>query len=114
MACYTCKKGTSIEVSEKNDTNIFLRILYFLLGIVVITVITPVVFLIGVYMLFNTMILDKSTDIMPSFSIAAQLLNKFRAKDEDDEEEDDEIYDEDFNPDDYELIGVEEINKKNV
>lgn len=112
MACYTCKKGTSIEVNEQNDTNIFVRILYFLLGVVIIGLLTPVIVSIGVYMLFNTMVLDKSTNIMPSFTMAAQLLNKITNKKVDNDEEEDDY--EELNPDDYELIGVEEINKKNV
>lgn len=110
MACYTCKNKTSIEVTGENKTNIFLRILYFLIGVMVVIFVTPILGLVGIYMLFNTMVLNKSTEIMPSLTILADLMSKIRRKDID--EEDDE--EENLNPDDYELIGVEEIKTKYV
>lgn len=111
MSCQSCKQKTKAEFSSeniKNKSNILSRIFYFILGVLVILFLTPIVFFIGVYMLFNTIVLDKATDILPSLSYIGKILNK---NNEDIDEDTDEDIDEDI--DNYELIGVEEIKNKN-
>jgi len=111
MSCYSCKnKNTSIEVSNENKSNFFLRLLYFIIGVLVLIIITPIIVLIGMYMLFNTIVLDKSTEIMPSISLISELISKLKKPSH---EEDEEFDDEEFDEDNYELIGVEEVIKKN-
>ena len=117
MSCYTCKKGTTVvdPTAGVSKTNIFVRIFYFLIGTAVVIILVPIVVLLGIYMLFNTMILDKGTELMPSITFLATMLTKAtKNKSEDDEDDFEDIDDEDFNPEDYELVNVEEIKPKNV
>ena len=109
MGCTSCKsKTTSVNVASddnKNKRNIVSRVLSFILGIVILAVLLPVLFIAGVYIPFNSAIMDRPTNLLPSLSyFGGILMNKNK--------EDDEIVDLDaIDADDYELIGVEEITK---
>lgn len=108
MACHSCKSSNTRPVIDgKDGTNIFTRLIYFIIGVCIILILAPIVVIVGIYMLFNTTILDKSTEILPSITFLGNMLTK--KKDIGDDESTD-IEDE-FNPEDYELVGVEEIKK---
>lgn len=104
MSCNSCKSKTiGINTNlNKSKINILLRIVYFLVGVVAIILIVPIITVVGIYMLFNTIVLDKSTEIMPSLTYLGKLLRKKNS------DSDDEFIDDD-NLDDYELLNVEEI-----
>lgn len=113
MSCHSCKSKNkpSIVVTNKRKTNIVLRILYFILGIIVIFILLPIVGLVGIYMLYKSMILDEPTEILPSITFLGKLLTKEDPTEDDDNEELD-MDDDNFNPEDYELLNVEEIKSK--
>jgi ABC-type glycerol-3-phosphate transport system permease component len=99
MSC--CKEKLD---SPKNDGggNILGGILFFIVGFVVITVLLPFIWLAGIYFLFNSAILNKSSTILPSMTFFYNLLNKNKEVDEDEEVDE-------YNVDDYELMDYQII-----
>lgn len=116
MSC-GCKSGGNQYNNDVNqlpltNSNIFLRVLFFLIsfGLVIILTIPLILPFIG-YMLFNSLVLKKSTNLTkPLFNIG-KIIKKTSSKGF--TENDDNDYEdlEDINPDDYELMDVDVIEK---
>lgn len=109
MGCNSCKSknGTGENNGEnigalKFTNNIIAKFILWLLACALTVLIIPVAWV----MLFNSLILDKGTNIIPSFTKMGNLLKK---KGKDDEEEENYESIDDIDPDDYELDNVEVI-----
>jgi hypothetical protein len=99
MAC-ACKNENSGEtkgIGGKISNNIFFKLILFGLSMVVLPFVFPVI----IVMLFNTIVLGNNNINIP------QLLKKIVDKKQ---VEEDYIEEEEINPDDYEIMGVEVIN----
>lgn len=111
MGC-GCKKDSnndlmlSDSVSEKNkkikNVEYISRTFLFLFSLIIVPLIIPVV----IWLLFKTIVLSDSIDVLPALKILGLKLKKMT--DDDDEEEEEEEDGEDFNEEEYELIDVED------
>lgn len=80
------------------------RIITFLISLLTL----PIIVLVSIYMLFTTLVLDKQFDLVKGLT---KIANKFKKKNKD--KENDEEFD-DVNLDEVELVGVDDLNKKEV
>ena len=105
----SCCKSTNTEFTSENKTggNYIGRIIYFVSGVIGFTILLPFLWIGLVYLIFNSTILNKPSNILPSMSFVSNLLTR---KDKLDSDEDDGE-EEEFDEDDYELLNYEEIRE---
>jgi len=118
MSC-GCKRDNTVENSNNSNNgsnipkltltnNIFnytLKILAFLMSIILL----PLINIIIVRLMFNTLVLNKNVDIKPLLLQVVDKLTNKKIDDEDDDEDDDE----ELTEDDLILLDVEDITKVN-
>lgn len=106
---------TTQEDLEKNvdkvafGGSLFMRVILFLIAIIVtLLVLVPVIIPMLTIMLFNRIVLKKGTDVAKPLVNFGKVLAKRKAKREQDSDDDYEN-EEEINPEDYELEGVEVV-----
>ena len=108
MGCKSCK-SSSVKVIDKDvkyKNNIFLGALFFIIGVLILIMILPLILCVGVCILFNSAILDKGTNLLPSLTyIGNVILNKKNKNDD----FDNNSLDDELNEENYEIVGVEKI-----
>lgn len=102
----SCCKSANTEFTSENKTsgNYIGRIIYFVSGVIGFTILLPFLWVGVIYLIFNSTILNKPSNILPSMSFISNLLTRKDKLDEEDEEEE-------FDEDDYELLNYEEIRE---
>lgn len=98
MSC--CKNKLDSPVNN-GEQNVLGGIGFFIVGFIVITIAIPFIWLAGLYFLFNSAILNKSTNILPSMGVIYKLLTKKTEYSEEEEE---------YNVDEYELMDYQIID----
>lgn len=103
----SCCKSTNTEFTSENKTsgNYIGRIIYFVSGVVGFTILLPFLWIGLVYLIFNSTILNRPSNILPSMAFISNLLTR-KDKIDSDEEEDEEL-----DEGDYELLNYEEIRE---
>ena len=96
---YLNYKKTENKELVKNKTNIFLRIIAFSLGLLLL----PIIMIAVIWFMFELLMLNKEIDMKKIVNVMTSKIKPFNEEDDDYDDEDD--YDED----DYEMIDVEEI-----
>jgi hypothetical protein len=116
--------GTPFNVSSPNNENtpkksIGVNIIHYsikLLGFGIALALSPFLMLVIIYYMFNMIVMTKDVDIRPIFISASKFMKKVgKDNTDEDDEEDDEEDDaewENINPDEFELIGVDDLTKK--
>ena len=99
---------TVVSGNPITGANIILRLVFFLVAVAVIgLLLIPVIIPMMVIMLFNSIVLKRGTDVTrPLIGLGKMLRTSGKRKDGDVEEETDL---ENINPEDYELMDVEEV-----
>lgn len=103
MSC--CKNNTPLEGVDDKNVSISGKILFFIIGFSVITILLPVIWGVLIYFLFNSSIRNKDTNILPAMTFIWNVILKQDKSNDDEDDEDDESFDED----DYELLDYEKI-----
>lgn len=112
MGC-ACKGGENKEIESVKieETNILIRIFNFFI-ISILLVIVGIFAFIGAFVLvFNQTVLNKTNKISDIIKVLLYFKDKIIRKNKDDDEDDDEDEGVDFNEDDYEVVGMEKIEK---
>ena len=112
------KKGENSSVNDENKpkVNIMVSIIHYsfkLIGFLVAMILLPILMVVIAYYMFNLIVITKGVDIKPLFISAAKFMKKVGKdnSDEDDDDDDDTEWEE-INPDEFELIGVDDLTKK--
>lgn len=108
MGCTSCKKKTGNQAEDITNeinpvpvsgiNNLIFKLFMFFIALFILPLTIPLI----IWMLFKTIVLSDSTDLMPVF---LKIGNWFKKKDKDDDIEDEE----EFNDENYELTGVDII-----
>jgi len=89
--------------------SILSRVIVFIVTLFLLTILTPFFWLIGVYFIFNSFILNKNNTIIPSMIFLYKIINK--NKDKENLNDDNEIEDIDIdNVDNYELMDYQMVD----
>lgn len=109
MGC-ACKNGDNTEINSVKieETNIIVRFFNFLIVTFLLLFITPFLMLGIIVMVFNQTILNKTNKISDIIKVILYFKEKI-IKNKKDADDDDEI---NFDDDDFEIVGVEKIEKK--
>lgn len=99
MGCNSCKNKNNVIKTDGDDKIKVYGVPIFILCVFALILVLPVIFIGGVILLFNTMVLNKSTNIAPSLTF---MFNYFKNGDVD---EPIEIINDDS---EYELLNVNE------
>ena len=116
------KRGDESPVNNKNNpkVNIGVNIIHYsvkLIGFFIGLALLPIIVLMIIYFMFKLIVVSKDVDIKPLFVSLAKLMKQV-AKDNADEDDDDDDDDdneaewENVDPDEFELVGVDDITKK--
>ena len=121
MGC-GCKGGqvennkSSQELGEEKangvtfSNSLFMRLFLFLIGfIVVLLTLVPIIIPMLAIMLFNRIVLNKSTDVTKPLIKVGKVMSK-RKQNREDNNDDDYENEEEINPEDYELEDVEVVD----
>lgn len=108
MGC-ACKNGSNDEINsvDVEKTNILVRIFNFILIIFLIVIMTPFLMIGVIVMAFNQTVLNKTNKISDIIKVLLYFKEKI-IKSKKNSNDDDEI---DFDGDDFEIVGVEKIDK---
>jgi hypothetical protein len=120
MSCgCKAKKGEDLSINDKNKpkVNIMVNIIYYsikVIGFLVAMILLPILMLVIAYYMFNLIVMTKGIDIKPLFSSVAKFMKKVGEdnKDDDDDDDDDDTEWEEIDPDELELIGVDDLTNK--
>ena len=120
MGC-NCKTKKGVY-SSSNDENkpkmsIINNVIHYsikLIGFGIALALLPIVILMIIHFMFKLIVLSKDVDIKPLFISLTKFMKTVGKDnaDKDDEDEDDEAEWEEANPDDFELVGVDDITNK--
>jgi len=126
MSC-GCKaeKGDKTPINSLNNDenqpkkNIIAEIIHYsvkLIGFGIGLLLLPILVLVIIHYMFKLIVLTKDIDIKPLFVSLAKFMKKVgednEIKDEDDDDDDDDVEWENIDPNDFEMVGVDEIKKK--
>lgn len=81
--CNSCKKDIEKAVEGQDNLisfNIFSKIFCFLVSILVIFVLIPIIFLVCIIFSFNAIVMDRSTNILPSMTLIWNIISKDRSE----------------------------------
>ena len=124
MSCgCKAKKGTDSSVNDesKPKLSIINNIIHYsikLIGFGIALMLLPILILVIVYYMFDLIVMTKDIDIKPLFISVSKFMKKVAKDnaDEDDDDEDDDDEDEaeweNIDPDEFVLVGVDDITKK--
>ena len=120
MSCgCKAKKGENLSVNDENKpkVNIMVSIIHYsikLIGFLVAMILLPFLMVVIAYYMFNLIVMTKGVDIKPLFISVAKFMKKVGQdnSDDDDDDDDDDTEWEEINPDEFELIGVDDLTKK--
>jgi hypothetical protein len=122
MSCgCKAKKGDELSVNNENKpkVKIIVNVIHYsmkLIGFLVALSLLPILMLVIAYYMFNLIVMTKEIDIKPLFVSASKFMKKVakdnNSDDEDDDDEEDDTEWENINPDEFELIGVDDITNK--
>jgi hypothetical protein len=111
MSC-NCKTELSdsydieeVEVEKISLVNLVISYVVKMFGFLILLLGLPIINLVLVWFMFNTLVLTKSVDIAP-------LLTKIGRKFSNNEDDDEEYEDEDLTEDDVTVMNVEDITEK--
>ena len=116
----TPSNNFSSNDENKTKINIMANIIHYsikLIGFAVAMILLPIIVLMIVYYMFNMIVMTKDIDIKPLFISAAKFMKqvgKDNADDDDDDDDDDEAEWENINPDEFELVGIDDITNKKI
>jgi len=106
MSC--CKSNVDSPLDGEKES-ILSRVIVFIVTLFLLTILTPFFWLIGVYFIFNSFILNKNNTIIPSMIFLYKIINK--NKDKENLNDDNEIEDIDIdNVDNYELMDYQMVD----
>ena len=116
------KKGVDTPINNENKPkiNIMANIIHYsikLIGFGIGLILLPIIVLMIIYYMFKLIVLNKDIDIKPLFVSLSKFMKqvgKDNAKDddEDDDDDDDDTEWEEIDPNEFELIGVDDITNK--
>ena len=109
MSC-NCKNEKSMDSmiennGQNNTSNNFIKYTFKILAFTLFLVVSPIVFLLVIWIVFKMLVLNNSVDIIPMLQFIA---NKIKEKDY----EEDDYLDEDITEDDLIMVDVEDITDK--
>lgn len=108
MSC--CKNNTPLEGVDNKNISVLGKILFFIIGFTLITMLLPVIWGVLIYFLFNSSIRNKDTNILPAMTFIWNVILKQDKSNDEDDDDDDEDDNESFDEDDYELLDYEKID----
>ena len=118
MGC-NCKTSNSSprigeNVKKEKPLQLILKYIAKTIGFIIALVLLPIIMLIIIWFMFDTIILNKEVDlriILDKFVKHEKFFNSNYEEEDDDEEDDDDDY-EDLTEDDVVMLNVEDITKK--
>lgn len=112
MACKSCKSSGAMIPEIKKDENLGNRIIKYVaktIGFLVAVALLPLINLVIIWFMFETIVLNKDVDIRAVVSKYITDRNERKEDEEEDEEEDDY---ENLTEDDVIMLNVEDITNK--
>ena len=116
------KKGEVLPSNDENKpkVNIINNIIHYtikLIGFGIALALLPILLLVIVYYMFNLIVMTKDIDIKPLFISMSKYMKKVAKDnatddDDDDDDDDDEAEWENIDPEEFVLVGVDDITKK--
>ena len=113
MACKSCKSSGAMIPEIKKDENLGNRIIKYTvktLGFLIAVILLPVINLVIIWFMFETIVLNKDIDLRAV--ISKYITDRNERKEDEDEDDDDEDDDELLTEDDVIMLNVEDITNK--
>lgn len=105
MSCCKANNNFKKEINDK-PSNLIARLFQFMVVVILTLITSPVIMVIVLIMIFKSIVLNKKNDLTSILSSIMVVKNKMNKKTPDLDES------EDFDVDDYEIIGLEKIKKE--